>query len=105
MVYSILDITDIVNILPILFVFFIAAVMITWRATNNVAACIFYSKNDSNLTGRSYQAKGEKVFLLDSEYADDTALLFDNHEDLTNGVISIVTHFARFGMEVHTGKN
>ena len=71
---------------------------------NNVTACIFYSKNDAKLTGRSYRARGEKVLLLDSEYAEDTAILFDNHEDLTNDVNNIVTHFARFGMEVHTGK-
>ena len=31
-------------------------------------------------------------------------ILSDNHEDLTNGVNSIVTHLARFGMEVHTEK-
>ena len=29
---------------PILFTFFIAAVMITWKATNNVTACIFIVK-------------------------------------------------------------
>ena len=65
---------------------------------------MFYSKNDAKLAGHSYRAKGEKLLLLDSEYADDTAILFDNCEDLTNGVNSIVTHFARFRMEVHTGK-
>ena len=64
----------------------------------------FYSKNDAKLTGRSYRARGEKVLLLDSEYADETDILFDNREDITNGVNSIATHFARFGMEVHTGK-
>ena len=50
-------------------------------------------------------ARGEKVLLLDSEYADDTAILFNNREDLTNVINSIATHFARFRMEVHTGKN
>ena len=78
--------------------------MITWKATNNVTACIFYSKNDAKLTGPSYRARGEKVLLLDSEYADDTAILFDNREDLTNGVNRVVTHFTQFGMEVHTEK-
>ena len=29
---------------PILFTFFIAAVMITWKAANNVTACIFIVK-------------------------------------------------------------
>ena len=32
---------------PILFTFFIAAVMITWKATNNITVCIFYSKNEA----------------------------------------------------------
>ena len=71
---------------------------------NNVTTCIFCSKNDAQLTEHSYRARGKKVLQLDSEYADSTAILFDNCEDLTNGVHSIVTHFARFGMEVHTAK-
>ena len=86
---------------PVLLTFFIVAVMITWTATNNVTVCIFYSKNDAKLTGRSYRVRGENVLLLDAEYADDTAILFDNHEDLNNDVNNFVT---RLGMEVHTGK-
>ena len=38
---------------PILFTFFIAAVMITWRTTCNIPACISRSKADATLTGRS----------------------------------------------------
>ena len=38
---------------PIHFTFFITMVMITWKATNNVTACIFYSRNDAKLAGRS----------------------------------------------------
>ena len=90
---------------PILFTFFIAAVMITSKATNNVTAFTFYSKNDAKLTGCSYRAKGEKVLLLDSEYAHDTVILFDNCEDPTNGVNCIVTNFARFRMEGSYRKN
>ena len=82
----------------------IAAVILTWKATNNATTCIFCIKNDAQLTERTYQARGKKVLQLDSEYADDTAILFDNCEDLTNGVHSIVTQFAQFGMEVHTAK-
>ena len=78
---------------PIPFTFFIAAVMITWKAMNGTA-CFFYSKNDAKLTGSSYQARAEKVLLLNSKYADEG----------TNVVNSIVTHFAQFGMDVHTGK-
>ena len=61
------------------------------KAANNVMASIFYSKNYVKLTGRSYRARGEKVLLLDLEYTDDTAILFANCEDLTNGVNRIVT--------------
>ena len=40
------------NILgPILFTFFIAPVMIAWKAMNNVTACIFHGKNNTKLTG------------------------------------------------------
>ena len=81
---------------PILFTFFIAALMTTWKTTNNVTVCIFYSKNDTKLTGCSYRVRGENVLLRDSEYAHDTAILLDNHEELTNDVNSIVTQFARF---------
>ena len=43
------------------------------------------------MTGQSYKARGEEVPLRDSEYSDDTAVIFCNH------------HFHRFGTEIHTG--
>ena len=89
---------------PILFTFFIAAVMITWKLTTDIPACIFKTKRDFILTGRSFRARGEDLPPLDSEYADDTAILFNSRDYLTKGVCSIVSHFARFGMEVHSGK-
>ena len=89
---------------PILFTFFIAAVMITWKVDCDIPACAFKTKMDVILTGRSYQANGEEFALLDSEYADDTAVLFYSREHLTEGVYSIMSHFTRFGMEVHSGK-
>ena len=61
---------------PILFLFFICAVMTTWRSKFHVEPCIFRSKRDAKMTGRSYTARGESFHLLDSEYADDTAVLF-----------------------------
>ena len=54
---------------PLLFTFFIAAVMITWRNTTKVPACIFKTKEDAVMTGRSYRAYGEDLPLQDSEYA------------------------------------
>ena len=49
---------------PIFFLFFICAIMITWRA--NINPCIFRSKNDKKMTGRTYTARGEEFFLLDA---------------------------------------
>ena len=88
---------------PTLFTFFIAAVMITWRATSSVPACIFRSKKDVVMTGRSYRAYGEEFSFQDSEYADDTAIIFESRYDLEIGVPLIMNHFVRFGMEVHSG--
>ena len=57
------------NILgAILFTFFVAAVMITWRETFAGPVCIFRSKPDIVVTGRSYRAYGEEFALSDSEY-------------------------------------
>ena len=66
---------------PTLFTFFIAAVMITQRNTSKLSVCIFKTKEDAVMTGRSYRAYGEDLPLQDSEYADDTALLFSNREE------------------------
>ena len=53
---------------PIFSLFFICAIMITWRAKLDINPCIFRSKNDNKMTGRRYTARGEELFLLYSEY-------------------------------------
>ena len=88
---------------PILFTFFVAAVMITWRMTFGGPLCLFRTKRDFVMTGRSYRAYGDEFPLYDSEYADDTAVLFESRASLDEGVPQLIVHFARFGMEVHTG--
>ena len=55
------------------------------------------------MTGRSHRAYGDDFELPDSEYADDTAVLFVARDSLNAGVPHLITHFAWFGMEVHTG--
>ena len=55
------------------------------------------------MTGRSYRAYGEEFALNDSEYADDTALVFGSRSDCVTGIPLCMKHFARFGMEVHSG--
>ena len=88
---------------PILFLFFIAAVMITWKKSYNRTLCIFRSKPDFIMTGRSYRARGEELTVADSEYADDTAVLFEDRVETDFGAPHLINHFDRFGMEVHRG--
>ena len=88
---------------PVLFLFFIAAVMITWKKSYEGSFCIFRSKPDFTMTGRSHLAQGDDVVVADSEYADDTAVLFEDREETEVGVPHIMHHFGRFGMEVHSG--
>ena len=38
------------------------------------------------MTGRSYRAYGEEFALNDSEYADDTALVFGSRSDCVTGI-------------------
>ena len=77
--------------------------MITWRITYTGPLCLFRSKRDFIMTGRSYRAYGDEFPLSDSEYADDAAILFDSRASLDDGAPRLVVHFGRFGMEVHAG--
>jgi len=88
---------------PILFTFLLAAIMISWNKVCNIPVCVFRTKEDLKLTGRNFRATGEDLPLQDSEYADDTGLIFANRNDITIGSRCLLNHFASFGMEVHTG--
>jgi hypothetical protein len=88
---------------PLLFVFFLAAVMITWRATHDRPLCVYHTKMDYVLTGRRYNTRGDEFAVPDTEYADDTAVLFVSRESLEVSVPLMMTHFTRFGMEIHVG--
>ena len=71
---------------PDLFIFFMAAVMETWRSVHSYELCIFRTRDDFKMTGRPPMAHGEEFAITDSEYADDTALPFPSlvsWEDLT----------------------
>ena len=90
---------------PILFTFLLAAVMITWRHLHNRPLCLFHTKMDDVLTGRRPGCKsGEEFAVHDSEYADDTAVLFTSRECVEHYVPLMIVHFAKFGMEIHVGK-
>ena len=88
---------------PVLFVIFIAAIMITWRKAYNRPLCLFHTKEDSTLTGRKYNAKGTEFSVDDSEYADDTAVLFESRDDVATYSPLLILHFGKFGMEIHVG--
>ena len=88
---------------PLLFLFFLAAVMITWKKVHERPLCLYYTKYDDVLSGRRYNTKGEEFSLPDSEYADDTAVLFVSRESLVESTPLLIAHFARFGMDIHVG--
>ena len=67
--------------------------------------CIFHSKLDYILTGRQSFERGEEVVVPDSEYADDTAVLFTSRESLVTSTPLMIVHFARYGMSIHVGRD
>ena len=55
------------------------------------------------LTGRQHNTTGDRFEVSDSEYADDTAMLFDTRSTTEKYSPLLVLHFAEYGMEVHAG--
>ena len=102
-IYSIVGVKQGDILGPILFTFYVAAIMITWRKVFAGPVCVFRTKPDFVLTGRSYRAYGEEFPLTDSEYADDTAAIFVTRQSVDQDVPLLINHFSRWGMEVHTG--
>ena len=88
---------------PIVFNFYITAVMSSWRSVYEGEMCMFRTKKDFIMTGRKPATEGEDFPLLDSEYADDTGVLFDTRETLVVETPKLIQHFERFGMEIHLG--
>ena len=88
---------------PILFTIFIAAIMITWRKCYNRPVCVFRTKNDFVMTGHRPTTRGENFALEDSEYADDTSILFDSRNDLEVYTPLLIKHFEKLGMKIHVG--
>ena len=66
--------------------------------------CLFHSKQDFVLTGRKSTDEGDVFDVPDSEYADDTAVLFVSRASLVASTPSMIEHFARFGMSIHVGR-
>ena len=88
---------------PILFNFYIAAIMITWRKSTSVNACVFKTSQDFRLTGRNPNNLGTLFYFRDSSYADDTAVAFTSRVDTDKGTCELINHFSKWGMTIHTG--
>ena len=86
---------------PRLFNLFMFAVMLLWHILDNQPLCVFYTKPDFILTGRSYRARGGCKFNLpDSQYADDTAVLFTSRQSVETYIPILIDHFTKFGLEI-----
>jgi hypothetical protein len=87
------------------FTFFMAAVMATWRSEHSYDLCVFRSRPDSVLTGRrsTTGSEADEFSVIDSEYADDTGLPFTSRQDVEEQTPKVMTHFERWGMEIHAG--
>ena len=55
------------------------------------------------MTSRKPATEGEDFPLLDSEYADDTGVLFDTRETLVLETPKLIQHIECFGIEIHLG--
>ena len=54
------------------------------------------------LAGRRVDTAGAEEIVFDSEYAEDTALLFCSRGDVKEQTPALMEHFAYWGMEVHS---
>ena len=88
---------------PGLFIFYICAIMETWRAEHTYDLCLFRTRDDFTMTGRQPTAHCDDFAITDSEYADYTGLPFTSRKDVEEQTPKVVKHFGRWGMEVHEG--
>ena len=86
-----------------LFTFFMAAIMETWQMDSTYELCLFRTRPDFVLSGRRPMAKGEEFTVVDSRYADDTGLAFCSRADVDLQTPRVITHFGKWGMEIHSG--
>ena len=82
---------------PVLFIFYLAAVMETWKKEHKRPLCVFRTKEDFVMTGRRWNSKGEVIEVPDSEYADDTAVLFISRLDTEHYAPLLMHLFHRWG--------
>jgi hypothetical protein len=87
------------------FIFYMAAVMVTWRSEHSYPLCAYRSRPDFKLSGRRSTVGGaaDEFDIIDSEYADDTGLPFESRAVVQEQTPNVMKHFGRWGMEVHAG--
>eukprot|EP00978_Attheya_sp_CCMP212_P027760 scaffold93832_cov47-Attheya_sp.AAC.1 len=100
------------NMAPVLFIYIMNAFAETlsekWTFKKLEYKWFPTSKNGNKrgrLTGQSPKAIRTKFDLFYFLYVDDGAMLFNNREDLAAGITLLFSHFARFGLEMHIGRN
>ena len=73
-----------------------AALMQTWRSEHEYERCIFRSAPDFIMTGRRSTAGSpdDEFAIIDSEYADDTALPFCSRADAEEQSPAVMQHFS-----------
>jgi hypothetical protein len=98
------------NMAPILFIYLMNAFAETlskkWTFKKLDYNWFPESKNGNKrgrLTGQDTSAAGTKFDLFYFLYVDDGAMLFNNREDLIQGTNLLLSHFARFGLQMHIG--
>ena len=90
---------------PVLFNIFVHAFVLSLNTSPwNVPK--YKCKQDGILKLRSQLEKGGEFFELPySFYADDSAFIFESRTDIETGSKIIRTHFERWGLEQHVGKD
>ena len=98
------------NLAPILFVLFINAVTTTlekkWKFTKPDFRWFPNTKNDKirgKLNNITWRNKGTSFNFFQSFYVDDAAFILLSRTEAIEATKTIVKHFKRFGLTVHTG--
>eukprot|EP00978_Attheya_sp_CCMP212_P010941 scaffold26612_cov56-Attheya_sp.AAC.9 len=98
------------NMAPILFIYLMNAFAETLSKRWNFKKLDYNwfpeSKNGNKigrLTGQDMSATGTKFDLFYFLYGNDGVMLFNNREDLIQGTNPCLSHFARFGLQIHIG--
>ena len=105
------------NMAPVLFFFLMTAFAETleleWKRQNIKVVTVMTAANDQiqedllcSHTPKMFRSKILSAYkILQCLYLDDGAFLFDTRESLSQGMTLVHRHFARFGLEMHIGRN